>query len=76
MYGILVNCFEKEVMYMTWTKLWLDLFGTTTLWGINMGFWVALAAVALIVIGMNVVFWSMKPLAKGTAPAATPVSEH
>lgn len=61
---------------MTWTKLWLDLFGTTTLWGINMGFWVALAAVALIVIGMNVVFWSMKPLAKGTAPAAHPVSEH
>lgn len=61
---------------MTWTKLWLDLFGATTLWGINMGFWVALAAVALIVIGMNVVFWSMKPLAKGTAPAATPVNEH
>lgn len=76
MYGISVNCFEKEVAHMTWTKLWLDLFGNTTLWGINMGFWVALAAVALIVIGMNVVFWSMKPLAKGTAPAATPVSEH
>lgn len=52
---------------MTWTKLWLDLFGTT-LWGINMGFWVALAAVALIVIGMNVVFWSMKPLAKTLLP--------
>jgi len=56
---------------MTWTKLWLDLFGTT-LWGINMGFWVALAAVALIVIGMNVVFWSMKPLAKNTAPQTPP----
>lgn len=38
MYGISVNCFEKEVAHMTWTKLWLDLFGTTTLWGINMGF--------------------------------------
>ena len=26
-----------------------------------MGFWVALAAVLLIVILMNVLFWSMKP---------------
>lgn len=57
---------------MTWTKLWLDLFGTTTLWGINMGFWVALAAVALIVVGMNVVFWSMKPLSP--PPSNTSVS--
>ena len=32
-----------------WTKIWLDLFGTTTLWGLDMGFWVAMAAVLLIV---------------------------
>lgn len=46
---------------MNWTKIWLDLFGTVTLWGLNMGFWVALAVVALIVIVMNAVFWGMKP---------------
>lgn len=46
---------------MNWTGIWMKLFGTTTLWGLNMGFWVALAAVALIVIVMNAVFWGMKP---------------
>ena len=29
--------------------------------GINMGFWVGMAAVLLIVVLMNVVFWSLKP---------------
>lgn len=46
---------------MNWTGIWMKLFGTTTLWGLDMGFWVALAAVALIVIVMNAVFWGMKP---------------
>ena len=46
---------------MNWTKIWLDLFGTTTLWGLDMGVWVAMAAVLLIVVLMNVVFWGMKP---------------
>lgn len=46
---------------MTWTKIWMDLFGRTTLFGLEMGFWVSLAAVAWIVILMNVIFWSMKP---------------
>lgn len=46
---------------MNWTKIWLDLFGTTTLWGLDMGFWVAMAVVLLIVVLMNVVFWGMKP---------------
>ncbi|MCI7657862.1 hypothetical protein [Anaerotignum sp.] len=46
---------------MNFTKIWMDLFGTTTLLGINMGFWVAMAAVLLIVILMNVVFWGLKP---------------
>ncbi|MGI5959134.1 MAG: hypothetical protein ACOX60_06955 [Massiliimalia sp.] len=46
---------------MNWTKIWMDLFGTTSLWGLDMGFWLAITVVTLIVIGMNVVFWSMKP---------------
>lgn len=46
---------------MNWTKTWMDLFGTTTLWGVDMGFWVAIGGVLLIVVLMNVVFWRMKP---------------
>lgn len=46
---------------MTWTNLWMDLFGRTSFCGIDMGFWVALSAVLLIVILMNAVFWGMKP---------------
>lgn len=46
---------------MNLTNIWMNLFGTTELLGLDMGFWAALAVVALIVIAMNVVFWSMKP---------------
>lgn len=46
---------------MNWSRLWISLFGRTSLCGIDMGFWAALATVLLIVILMNVVFWSMKP---------------
>lgn len=46
---------------MTWATIWMDLFDTTSFLGIDMGFWVAMAVVSLIVILMNVVFWSMKP---------------
>ena len=46
---------------MNWTNMWMDLFGITTLWGVNMGFWVAIGVVFLIVILMNLVFWGMKP---------------
>lgn len=46
---------------MTWTKLWMDLFGRTSFCGIDMGFWVALSAILLIVVLMNVVFWGMRP---------------
>lgn len=49
---------------MTWSKLWMDLFGNTSFCGIDMGFWVALSAVLLIVIVMNAVFWGMKPKEK------------
>ena len=46
---------------MNWAKIWMNLFGTTEFLGIDMGFWVAMAVVLLIVILMNVVSWSMKP---------------
>lgn len=46
---------------MNWAKIWMDLFGTTTFLGLDMGFWVSMAVVLLIVVLMNVVFWSMKP---------------
>lgn len=46
---------------MKWTNLWIRLFGTTTFCGIDMGFWVSMAAVLLIVVGMNLIFWGMKP---------------
>lgn len=48
---------------MNWAAVWMRLFGTTTFWGLDLGFWAALAAVALIVIAMNLVFWGMKPAA-------------
>lgn len=41
--------------------LWIDIFGTTTFLGIDMGFWVSMGISLLIAILMNVVFWSMKP---------------
>ena len=47
---------------MNWVNLWMKLFGTTEVLGLNMGFWISMTVVALIVILMNVVFWSMKPV--------------
>lgn len=49
---------------MNWIKIWTDLFGTTTLFGLDMGFWVSMAVVLFIVIIMNVMFWIMKPKRK------------
>lgn len=46
---------------MNWTAIWMDFFGTTSFCGIDMGFWVAMAVVCLIVVLMNAVFWGMKP---------------
>ena len=39
----------------------MKLFGRGELFGLNMEFWVSMTVVAIIVIVMNVVFWSMKP---------------
>ena len=46
---------------MNWTLIWMDLFGTTSFLGVDMGFWVAMAVVTLIVVLMNAIFWGMKP---------------
>ena len=46
---------------MNWKEIWMTLFGTTEWLGLNIGFWVAMAVVILIVVLMNVVFWGMKP---------------
>lgn len=40
---------------MTWIKLWFCLFGTDTFCSLNLGFWIALAAVILLVAAMNAV---------------------
>ncbi len=46
---------------MNWKEIWMNIFGTTEWLGLNIGFWVALAVVAVIVIVMNIVFWNLKP---------------
>ena len=51
---------------MNWKAIWIKLFGTTQWLGLNMGFWVSMAVVVLIVIVMNAVFWGMKPQEKTT----------
>lgn len=48
-------------MMVNWKELWMNIFGMTEWLGLNIGFWVALSVVALIVILMNVVFWNTKP---------------
>ena len=46
---------------MNLTNVWMNLFGTTQLFGIDMGFWAAMVVCLLIVVAMNAVFWGMKP---------------
>lgn len=46
---------------MIWATIWANLFGATSFLGIDMGFWVGMAVVLLIVVLMNVVFWGVKP---------------
>ena len=38
---------------MNWTNLWIKLFGTTKFMGLDMGFWVSIAVVIVVVILMN-----------------------
>ena len=49
---------------MKWNELWMTVFDTTHWLGIDLGFWVSMAVVALIVVVMNAVFWGMKPRKK------------
>ena len=51
---------------MNWKELWMTLFGTTEWLGLNIGFWVALAAVLLIVILLRLSLISLKKC--GPAP--------
>ena len=53
---------------MNWKEIWMTLFGTTEWLGLNIGFWVSMAAVALIVIVMNVIFWSIGSRTDTKAP--------
>ncbi len=46
---------------MNWKELWLSLWGTTEFLGVDMGFWMAMAMIVLIVIVMNLVAWSLRP---------------
>ena len=46
---------------MNWTDIWMKIFGRTEALGLDMGFWVSMIVVALIVVAMNIIFWSMKP---------------
>lgn len=50
---------------MNWTQIWVDVFGAAEWMGLDMGFWVASAAIVLIVIIMNVAFWNVKPSPRG-----------
>lgn len=45
---------------MNWRELWMTIFGRCEWLGLNMGFWVSMTVVLLIVILMNVVFWGIK----------------
>ena len=46
------------------TNLWLRLFETSDFLGVNIGFWISMMICLIVVIVMNIVFWSMKPIAK------------
>lgn len=39
----------------------MSVFGTTEWLGLNIGFWVSMGLVAIIVLIMNIVLWRMKP---------------
>lgn len=56
---------------MNWKDIWMTLFGAADWLGLNMGFGVSMAVVALIVVVMNVVFWGVKPRKKATGEGKT-----
>lgn len=46
---------------MNWTNIWMNLFGSGSWLGIDMGFWVSMGLCAIIVLVMNLVFWNLRP---------------
>lgn len=46
---------------MDWKEIWIYIFGTTKWLGIDLGFWISLAFVCIIVVIMNLGFWLVKP---------------
>lgn len=54
---------------MNLNNIWMSLFGTTQWFGIDMGFWVSMFVIAIVVVVMNVVFWGMKPKRKAVEAA-------
>ena len=49
---------------MNWTNLWINLFGTTTWLGLDIGFWVSMGISLLVALLMIIVFWAQKPCQK------------
>ena len=45
---------------MNWNEIWITLFGTTEWLNLNIGFWVSMNVVLLMVILMHVIFWGRK----------------
>ncbi|MCD7709702.1 MAG: hypothetical protein LUI02_07490 [Clostridiales bacterium] len=59
------------MVHLNWESFFLNVFGTLKGWGgINVGFWVAMIVVALVVLIENIVFWCMKPRPEAEAIAA------
>lgn len=59
---------------MSFRQLWIYLFGTSEWLGLDIGFYVSLGLVVLLIILMNIVFWSLKPLNPPTVTDKVPVS--
>lgn len=59
---------------MSFRQLWIYLFGTSEWLGLDIGFYVSLGLVVLLIILMNIVFWSLKPLNPPTATDKVHVS--
>ena len=54
---------------MNWNELWMTVFGTNHWLGLDLGFWVSMAVVALIVVAMNAVFWGYEAPEETDRPA-------
>ncbi len=46
-------------MLLDWNGLWIQIFGTDTLWGYDVSMWIGLLAVIIVVVAMHIVYWIM-----------------